>query len=254
MQLSQDLPEGHLFFRRCGAGSVTVVDREITRSFLLAPDALVEDWPVRSAADFDLAAVDALLALEPEVVLLGTGARQVFPPREAQVALDVERSLVPAVVVGFVHEARDLVVAERRVRFPPALVRAVLADQAAVFRHPARIRLGTTHGFTLVPARHFFEIAVRHRLLHARAERESGRRPWRVPARAARYAGPAGGDFKAPGPARPSPRPGCAWGAGPPPPRPARSCPRRRAARCPRGRRPGARWSWRCCGLPPPGS
>lgn len=87
MQLSQDLPEGHLFFRRCGAGSVTVVDREITRSFLLAPDALVEDWPVRSAADFDLAAVDALLALKPEVVLLGTGARQVFPPREAQVAL-----------------------------------------------------------------------------------------------------------------------------------------------------------------------
>lgn len=87
MQLSQDLPEGHLFFRRCGAGSVTVVDREITRSFLLAPDALVEDWPVRSAADFDLAAVDTLLALEPEVVLLGTGARQVFPPREAQVAL-----------------------------------------------------------------------------------------------------------------------------------------------------------------------
>jgi uncharacterized protein len=87
MQLSQDLPEGHLFFRRCRAGSVTVVDREITRSFLLAPDTLVEDWPVHSAAGFDLAAVESLLALDPEVVLLGTGDRQVFPPREAQAAL-----------------------------------------------------------------------------------------------------------------------------------------------------------------------
>lgn len=87
MQLSQDLPEGYLFFRRCGAGSVTVVDRELTRSFLLAPDALVDDWPVRSAADFSPAAIEAILALDPELVLLGTGERQVFPPREAQVEL-----------------------------------------------------------------------------------------------------------------------------------------------------------------------
>jgi uncharacterized protein len=87
MQLSQDLPEGYLFFRRCGAGSVTVVDRELTRSFLLAPDALVDDWPVRSAADFGPAAIEAILALDPELVLLGTGERQVFPPREAQVEL-----------------------------------------------------------------------------------------------------------------------------------------------------------------------
>lgn len=87
MQLSQELPEGYLYFRRCGAGSVTIVDRELTSSFLLAPDALVEDWPVRAASQFDLAAVEALLALAPEVVLLGTGERQVFPPRESQAAL-----------------------------------------------------------------------------------------------------------------------------------------------------------------------
>ncbi len=87
MQLSHELPEGFLYFRNCRADAVTIVDRTVERSFLLAPDRLVEDWPVRSAEQFDLAAVDALLALEPEVVLLGTGVRQVFPPREAQVAL-----------------------------------------------------------------------------------------------------------------------------------------------------------------------
>lgn len=91
MQLSQDLPEGYLYFRRCSAGSVTVVDRELTRSFLMAPDALVEDWPVRSAGQFDLAAVEAIIALDPEIVLLGTGERQVFPPRDAQVALLQQR-------------------------------------------------------------------------------------------------------------------------------------------------------------------
>lgn len=87
MQFTQDLPEGYLFFRACAADSVTIVDRVLTRSFLLAPDRLVENWPVASADQFDLAAVEAVAALAPEVVLLGTGERQVFPSREAQVAL-----------------------------------------------------------------------------------------------------------------------------------------------------------------------
>lgn len=87
MQFTQDLPEGHLFFRSCSADAVTVVDRVVTASFLLAPDRLVEDWPVVAAAQFDAAAAEAIAALSPEVVLLGTGARQVFPPREPMVAL-----------------------------------------------------------------------------------------------------------------------------------------------------------------------
>jgi uncharacterized protein len=87
MQLSHEQPEGYLFFRACSANAVTIVDRELTHSFLLAPDRLVENWPVVSADQFDLAAVEAVAALDPEVVLLGTGARQVFPPREAQAAL-----------------------------------------------------------------------------------------------------------------------------------------------------------------------
>jgi uncharacterized protein len=87
MQLSHDLPEGYLFFRNCTPNAVTVVDRVLTRSFLLAPDRIVEDWPVVNADQFDLAAVEAITALDPEVVLLGTGARQVFPSREARAAL-----------------------------------------------------------------------------------------------------------------------------------------------------------------------
>jgi len=87
VQLSHDLPEGFLFFRRCADDAVTIVDRVVTRSFLLAPDRLVEDWPVADAARFDDAAIEAIVALEPEVVLLGTGPRQVFPPASARAAL-----------------------------------------------------------------------------------------------------------------------------------------------------------------------
>ena len=54
---------------------------------MLAPDQVVEDWPVTNAAEFDDRGGRSIAALNPEVVLLGTGERQVFPPREALVAL-----------------------------------------------------------------------------------------------------------------------------------------------------------------------
>jgi uncharacterized protein len=79
MDLSLERPEGYLFIRRVGEQAITVVDRELRHSFLLAPDRLVEDWPIDEVAALDAAAVEPLLALQPELVLLGTGTRQRFP-------------------------------------------------------------------------------------------------------------------------------------------------------------------------------
>ncbi|KRE99497.1 hypothetical protein ASG87_13895 [Frateuria sp. Soil773] len=79
MDLSLDRPGEYLFVRRVDERAITVVDRELTRSFLLAPDRLVEDWPVGDAGMLDAGHVEAILALQPELVLLGTGPRQVFP-------------------------------------------------------------------------------------------------------------------------------------------------------------------------------
>jgi uncharacterized protein len=79
MDLALDRPEGYLFVRRVGVRSVTLVDRDLTDSFLLAPDRAVEHWPVASATDLDADHVAALLELKPELVVLGTGERQVFP-------------------------------------------------------------------------------------------------------------------------------------------------------------------------------
>lgn len=87
MQLIQDPAEGYLYVRACTPRAITIVDRELTQSFVLAPDRVVEDWPVTEAAQFDAAAAETIAALNPEVVLLGTGARQVFPPREALAVL-----------------------------------------------------------------------------------------------------------------------------------------------------------------------
>ena len=70
MDLSFEHPGDYLFVRRVGAGTVTVVDRDFHKSILLTPQQVVEDWEATDAG------------LQPELVLLGTGERQVFPPAE----------------------------------------------------------------------------------------------------------------------------------------------------------------------------
>jgi len=82
MDLSLERPEGYLFVRRVSAHGVTLIDRELTASFLLAPDKAIENWPVTRPEMLDASHVQQLLALKPEVVVLGTGTRQSFPAAE----------------------------------------------------------------------------------------------------------------------------------------------------------------------------
>ncbi|HUW53221.1 MAG TPA: Mth938-like domain-containing protein [Rhodanobacter sp.] len=79
MDLSLNRPEGYLFVRRVSAGNITLSDRELGHSFLLAPDRVIEHWRVDNAHALDASHVENLLALQPELVILGTGQRQVFP-------------------------------------------------------------------------------------------------------------------------------------------------------------------------------
>lgn len=79
MDLSLDRPEGYLYVRRVEAHSVTLADRVLDSSFVLTPTQVTEHWLVEAAISLDASHVEALLALRPEVVILGTGQRQVFP-------------------------------------------------------------------------------------------------------------------------------------------------------------------------------
>lgn len=77
MQLHQELPDFRYVLRAVRADHVLVNDRELRRSFILTPHVLVEAWA--HAGELQAADMDAILALDPEVVLLGTGERQRFP-------------------------------------------------------------------------------------------------------------------------------------------------------------------------------
>ena len=79
MQLTEHRNERELFVRHADADSVTIIDRRFDRSLIVCADHVVENFPVRSVAELDANAIASVLALQPEVVLLGTGARATFP-------------------------------------------------------------------------------------------------------------------------------------------------------------------------------
>ncbi|MBO9828033.1 MULTISPECIES: Mth938-like domain-containing protein [Xanthomonas] len=79
MQLTQDLPDYAYALRMADGRQAKVNDRLLTRSFILAPDTLVEDWQAPLAGDLQPQHLQPLLDLNPALVILGTGERQVFP-------------------------------------------------------------------------------------------------------------------------------------------------------------------------------
>jgi uncharacterized protein len=87
MQLAQENPDFTYVLRGASEAGVLVNQETLTRSFLLTPNRIVQDWRPTSAADLTPDDMLALLELEPALVLLGTGPRQRFPSAAAMAAL-----------------------------------------------------------------------------------------------------------------------------------------------------------------------
>ncbi len=86
MQLTQELPDYRYALRSADGSRARINDRVVTSSFIISPDELIEDWPPVQAQALAAADMAPVLALLPEVILLGTGSRQVFPPAAVMAA------------------------------------------------------------------------------------------------------------------------------------------------------------------------
>jgi uncharacterized protein len=78
MKLDRSTPEGRNLFTGYGEAYVMIGPRRIDRSVLVGAESL-EDWPVAAVTAIEPAHVERILAMNPEIVLLGSGARFAFP-------------------------------------------------------------------------------------------------------------------------------------------------------------------------------
>lgn len=82
MKLSLDDNSSHNLIRAYTQGRLTVNEETITASVILTPDAVVHDWPPQHFEDLCVEHIECITQLQPEIILLGTGAGLRFPSAE----------------------------------------------------------------------------------------------------------------------------------------------------------------------------
>ncbi len=87
MQLAQENPDFVYVLRGASAAGVQVNQETLTQSFLLTPNQLVAGWRPASVDELAPEDMQAVLALEPALVLLGSGVRQRFPTAAVMAAV-----------------------------------------------------------------------------------------------------------------------------------------------------------------------
>lgn len=71
-----------LVVRSVSETAIRVNDDSYSESFALTPEELLGPWHDKPVADLSEEDFAAILGAGPEIVLLGTGASNIFPPRE----------------------------------------------------------------------------------------------------------------------------------------------------------------------------
>jgi uncharacterized protein len=79
MKLHSSVTTGLLAITAYDARHIAVNGRPLTRSFLLTPQRLIEDWPPDSIDSLTESDLQAVAGLDCPIILLGTGPRQRFP-------------------------------------------------------------------------------------------------------------------------------------------------------------------------------
>jgi uncharacterized protein len=114
MKLSLDAPAATNLIRSYGPAGVQVGERTLTRSTIVSPSRLIEDWRPRSIDELLQADLAPLLEWRPGVVLIGTGARQRFPAQDLLAALYASRLGFEFMDTGAACRTYNVLVAEGR--------------------------------------------------------------------------------------------------------------------------------------------
>ena len=113
MKLHLTSNEGRQLFSGYGSGYVAVNSVRYERNVLVSPAAVVE-WPVGDFETLTPADFAFIREVQPEIVILGTGARQRFPPPGLARALAASGAGVEVMDTKAACRTYNILVAEGR--------------------------------------------------------------------------------------------------------------------------------------------
>jgi uncharacterized protein len=114
MQITRDPGTEPNAILACSAGLVRLRARDYLTSLIVTRTAVIDDWNPAAVEDLTIADFADLLALSPEVVLLGTGARQRMPPPALHAAFASRRIGLEVMDNGAACRTYNLLLSEFR--------------------------------------------------------------------------------------------------------------------------------------------
>jgi uncharacterized protein len=93
-------------------GEVRLKERRVRTSALISAET-IEDWPVQSMAELDVAALDSILARKPELIILATSPQQ-FPAPAVLARALAARVGLEAMEIGAACRTYNVLVSEGR--------------------------------------------------------------------------------------------------------------------------------------------
>ena len=124
MKLTVDVPASANIIRAYTSSGFRIGQRDCTGSVIVSAGSLIENWRPRDIAELTAQDLEPALALEPEVLLIGSGARQVFPAPELLAVLHRSRVGFEFMNTGAACRTYNVMLAEGR-----AVVAALIADR-----------------------------------------------------------------------------------------------------------------------------
>lgn len=82
MDLTQQPPGGQNHIQSVSDREIRIAGEVYRDSLVVTAEFLIANWPVKSPGDIETDHLEPILNLQPEVVLIGTGKKQVFLPPE----------------------------------------------------------------------------------------------------------------------------------------------------------------------------
>ncbi|MBS0422153.1 MAG: Mth938-like domain-containing protein [Proteobacteria bacterium] len=100
--------------RSYSAEELRIGEHSIRSSCIVMADALIANWPPASLDELQLNHLEPIFELRPELVLLGTGARQRFAPAPIRLAFAEQRIGLEVMDLGAACRTFNILVQEDR--------------------------------------------------------------------------------------------------------------------------------------------
>lgn len=114
MKFTLEPASGRNLVRGYSATEIRIGEHTVQGSCIVTADRLITDWEPQAFAELVASHMEAILALAPELVLVGTGETQRFAPHEVREALAARGVGLEAMHLGAACRTFNVLVQEER--------------------------------------------------------------------------------------------------------------------------------------------